>query len=58
VIVVFASNIAVRGALVDFVLIKKKGLLVKVFLEDGFYAFEGVGRDSQRSGAGGFEAIW
>jgi hypothetical protein len=58
VIVVFASNIAVRGALFDIVLIKKKGLLVQVFLEDGFNAFEGVGRDPQRSGAGGFEAVW
>ena len=57
-IVVFASNIAVRGALFDIVLIKKKGLLVQVFLEDGFNAFEGVGRDSQRSGAGGFKAVW
>ena len=60
-IVVFASNIAVRGALVDFVLInliKKKGLLVEVFLEDGFHAFKGVRLDEQCSGASGFEAIW
>jgi hypothetical protein len=45
VIVFFASNVVVRGALLDFVLIKKKGLLVQIFLEDGFYAFEGVGLD-------------
>jgi hypothetical protein len=40
VIVGFASDIAVRGALFRFVLIKQKGLLVQIFLEDGFYAFE------------------
>ena len=60
-IVVFASKVAVRDALVDFVLInliKKKGLLVEVFLEDGFHAFEGIALDKQRSGASGFEAIW
>ena len=60
-IVVFASKVAVRDALLDFVLInliKKKGLLVQIFLEDGFDAFEGIARDSQRSGASGFEAIW
>jgi hypothetical protein len=57
VIVVFASHIAVRGALVSFVLFKKKGLLVEVFLEDGFDAFKGVRLDEQRSGASGFEAI-
>ena len=59
-IVVFASKVAVRGALLDFVLInliKKKGLLVEVFLEDGFDAFKGVGLDEQSSGARGFEAI-
>jgi hypothetical protein len=57
VIVGFPSHIAVRGVLIGFVLIKKKALLVEVFLEDRFDAFEGVGRDSQRSGASGFEAI-
>ena len=60
-IVVFASKVAVRDALVGFVLInliKKKGLLVQIFLEDGFDAFEGVRFDEQRSGASGFEAIW
>ena len=56
-IVVFASDVVVRVALVDFVLFKEKGLLVQIFLEDGFYAFKGVGRDPQRSGAGGFEAV-
>ena len=56
-IVVFASHIAVRGALVSFVLFKKKGLLVEVFLEDGFDAFKGERLDEQRSGASGFEAI-
>jgi hypothetical protein len=58
VIVVFASKIAVRSDLVSFVLFEKKGLLVEVFLEDGFDAFKRVRRDTQRSGASGFEAIW
>ena len=44
--------------LVDFVLIKKKGLLIQIFLEDRFDAFEGIAFDEQRSGASGFEAIW
>ena len=57
-IVVFASDITVRVALVDFVLIKKKGLLVKILFEDGIYAFEGEGFDLQRSGASGFKALW
>lgn len=60
-IVVFASKVAVRDALLDFVLIsliKKGGLLVQIFLEDGFDAFKGVRLDEQRSGASGFEAIW
>ena len=56
-VVGFASKIAVRGARIGFVLIKEKGLLVEVFLEDGFDAFEGVRLDAQRSGASGFEAI-
>ena len=44
-IVGFASKVVVRGRLLGFFLIKKKGLLVQIFLEDGFYAFEGVALD-------------
>jgi hypothetical protein len=39
-------------------LIKKKGLLVEIFLEDGFDTLEGIGLDEKGSGTGGFEAIW
>jgi len=61
VIVAFASKVTVRDALIDIVLInliKKKGLLVQIFLEDGFDAFEGIALDEECSGASGFEAIW
>ena len=56
-IVGFASHITVRGAVVGFILFKKKGLLVEVFLEDGFDAFKRVRLDEQRSQARRFEAI-
>jgi hypothetical protein len=39
-------------------LIKKKGLLVEMFLEDGFDTLEGISLDEKGSGAGGFKAIW